>query len=146
MGPVFALSIVCFGRRSVFEKKLGQTTLRIEWPLEVFQVVQPYSIYYFENTQYEKHLPLLVSAFLLIPRVCKRWSSFRTENMWKNRLKRDFDLDTKSLRKQPDNTMKLYKKIYSAKRELFRKAHHFGLKPENLVIQMPCKLSRSFSM
>ena len=85
-------------------------------------------------------------SFLLIPRVCKRWSAFRTENMWKNRLKRDFDLDTKSLRKQPDNTMKLYKKIYSAKRELFRKAHHFGLKPENLVIQMPCKLSRSFSM
>ena len=24
-------------------------------------------------------------SFLLIPRVCKRWSSFRTENMWKNR-------------------------------------------------------------
>jgi hypothetical protein len=85
-------------------------------------------------------------TFLLIPLVCKRWGAFRTECMWRSRLLRDFDLDASSLTKQPD-IIKLYKKIYTSVRTIFRESHNFGLKPENLVVQLSgSRLSRSYSM
>ena len=81
-------------------------------------------------------------TFLAIPLVCKRWRNFRTEALWKNRLLRDFDLDLSSLKKEP-NVLLLYKQMYAAKNDIYRKSRYFGINPENLVL--PRRLFRTYS-
>ena len=81
-------------------------------------------------------------TFLAIPLVCKRWRNFRTEALWKNRLLRDFDLDLSSLKKEP-NVLLLYKQMFAAKNDIYRKSRYFDIKPENLVL--PRRLFRTYS-
>ena len=81
-------------------------------------------------------------TFLAIPLVCKRWRTFRTEALWKNRLLRDFDLDLSSLKNEP-NVLLLYKQMFAAKNDIYRKSQFLGIKPENLVL--PGRLFRAYS-
>ena len=82
-------------------------------------------------------------TFLAIPLVCKRWRNFRTEALWKNRLLRDFDLDLSSLKKEP-NVLLLYKQMFAAKNDIYRKSRYFDIKPENLVL--PRRLFRTYRL
>ena len=57
-------------------------------------------------------------------------------------LLRDFDLDLSSLKNEP-NVLLLYKQMFAAKNDIYRKSQFLGIKPENLVL--PGRLFRAYS-